>query len=564
MDYSCAQSPNPRISPGLTIWGWRARRRGFVSQGAERWGKARTRALQSEEAVELMWIIRMRTFLFLFTLAVAFCPAFAEDCQNLKTLGLPNTTITLAEKVPPGGFTPPGPSMPFGPPDIFKSLPAFCRVAATAKPSSDSDIKFEVWVPLENWNGKFEGTGNGVWLGAIIYPALAEGLRRGYAVANTDTGHVGGPMDASWALGHPEKVIDFGYRAVHEMTVQGKAIVTAFYGKRPDYAYWVGCSSGGKQGLKEAQRFPEDYDGIVAGAPANYWTHLTAATVWVGLLALKDNASYIPMQKFAVIHKAALDACDAIDGIKDGVIDDPRKCHFDPKVLECKGADGPDCLTAAEVETARKAYGPATTPRGIPFFPGLEPGSELVWGFMLGGHEPNRIGSDYFTYILHRDPHWDPRTLDFDKEVAEADKLDQSTINAINPDLKKFKAHGGKLIMYHGWADALIVPENSVNYYESVVKVMGGARKTEDFFRLFMAPGMGHCGGGEGPCNFDALSVLEQWVEHGKAPDLIIASHSTAGHVDRTRPLCVYPRVAKYKGTGSTDDAANFACALPN
>jgi feruloyl esterase len=315
--------------------------------------------------------------------------------------------------------------------------------------------------------------------------------------------------------------------------------------------------------LKEAQRFPEDYDGIVAGAPANYWTHLTAATVWVGLQALKDKASYIPNTKYAVIHKAALQACDALDGIKDGVIDDPRKCHFDPQVLECKDADGPDCLTAAQVETARKAYGPATTPSGMQFFPALEPGSELVWGFMMGGPEPSRIGSDYYTYILHQDPHWNPRTLDFDKEVAEADKLDHGTINAIDPNLKKFKARGGKLIMYHGWADALIVPQNSINYYQSVVKAMGGARKTEDFFRLFMVPGMGHCFGGEGPCNFDAFSALAQWVEDDKAPDMIIASHSTAGHVDRTRPLCVYPRVAKYKGTGSTDDAANFTCASP-
>jgi feruloyl esterase len=511
-----------------------------------------------------MWIIRTRAFLFLFTLAVAFCPTFAEDCQDLTALRLPHTTITLAEAVPAGGFTLPAHALQTGPPVDYRSLPAFCRVAATSKPTSDSDIKFEVWMPLDNWNGKFEGIGNGGWWGAIIYPALAEGLRRGYAVANTDTGHVSGVMDASWALGHPEKVIDFAYRAVHEMTVQGKAIVTAFYGKRPAYAYWNGCSSGGKQGLKEAQRFPQDYDGIVAGAPANYWTHLTAATVWVGLQALKDKASYIPKEKYAVIHKAVLEACDAIDGIEDGVIDDPRKCHFDPKVLECKGADGPDCLTAAQVETARKAYGPATTPRGTQFFPGLEPGSELVWGFLMGGPEPNRIGSDYFTYILHQDPHWNPRTLDFDKEVAEVDKLDHGTINAINPDLGKFRAHGGKLIMYHGWADALIVPQNSINYYESVVKVMGGARKTEDFFRLFMVPGMGHCSGGEGPCNFDALSALAQWVEDGKAPDLIIASHSTAGHVDRTRPLCVYPRVAKYKGTGSTDDAANFTCSLPD
>lgn len=503
-----------------------------------------------------------RVILLFLATSVALQTAFAEDCEKLASLSLPHTTISVAERVPAGGFTLPGRGGQFGPQPSFKNLPAFCRVAATSKPTIDSDIKFEVWLPLENWNGKFEGTGNGAWVGAIIYQALGQGLSNGYAVANTDTGHESGGMDASWALGHPEKVIDFGYRAVHEMTVQGKSIVTAFYGKKPTYSYWVGCSSGGKQGLKEAQRFPDDYDGIVAGAPANFWTHLTAWTVWTGLLSSKDPASYIPPKKYAVIHKAAIEACDGIDGIKDGVIDDPRKCHFDPKVIECKDADGPDCLTAAQVETALKAYGPATTAQGKQFFPGLEPGSELVWGFLMGGHVPNRIGSDYYTYILHKDPHWDPRTMDFDKDVPAADKLDNGTLNATDPDLRKFKAHGGKLIMYHGWADALIAPENSVNYYESVVKKMGGPEKTEDFFRLFMVPGMGHCGGGEGPCNFDALGPLVEWVEQGKAPDRIVASHSTAGKEDRTRPLCMYPRAAVYNGNGSTDDAANFTCEI--
>jgi len=507
---------------------------------------------------------RTSALLVLGIFAIVVSTALADDCHSLTSLTRPDLTITLAESVPAGAFKPPASGMP-GPPLDFSNLPAFCRVAATAKPTSDSEIKFEVWMPASNWNGKFEGTGNGAWLGAIVYFALADGLRRGYAVANTDTGHVSGGMDASWALGHPEKVVDFGYRAVHLMTVEGKAIVNAFYKKNPTFSYWNGCSSGGKQGLKEAQQFPEDYNGIVAGAPANYWTHLLAATVWVGLQALKDPASAIPREKFALIHKAAIEACDSIDGVKDGLIDDPRKCHFDPQVLQCKGADAPDCLTAAQVETARKAYGPSTTPHGMKIFPGLEPGSELGWGFMMGGPEPARIGSDYYTYILHKDPHWNPRTMDFDKDVPEADALDHGTINAIDPDLRKFKAHGGKLIMYHGWADSLIMPENSVSYYESVLKTIGGPAQTEDFFRLFMAPGMGHCFGGEGPSGFDALQSLERWVEDGKAPDSIVASHMAGpGKVDRTRPLCVYPRVAKYKGEGSIDQAENFSCSMPN
>ena len=505
-----------------------------------------------------------RFFLVCLLVLLLYRPVLAADCAKLKTLNLPDTTITLAELVPAGGFSPPGGAAPIGPPTNFKDLPAFCRVAATAKPTGDSEIKFEVWMPESNWNHKFEGTGNGGWLGAIIYPALADGIRRGYSVANTDTGHISGVMDGSWALGHPEKVIDFGYRAVHEMTVQGKAIVAAYYGENPREAYWNGCSSGGKQGLKEAQKFPEDYDGIVAGAPANYWTHLTAATVWFGLLPLKTPGSAIPPDKFRVIYKAALDACDALDGIKDGVIDDPRKCHFDPKVLQCKAGDALDCLTEAQVETARKMYRHATTPTGVDFFPGLEPGSELVWGFLIGGPEPSRIGSDYYTYIIHKDPGWNPRTLDFDKDVLLADKVDNGTINAIDPDLKKFKAHGGKLIMYHGWADALIPSQNSIDYYNSVLKAMGGPKKANDFFRLFMVPGMGHCFGGEGPSNVDWLGALEQWVEQGKAPDAIPASHSTMGKTDRTRPLCVYPEVAKYKGSASMDDAANFSCTRPD
>ena len=490
-------------------------------------------------------------------LSVAY--SSAADCSTLAALKLPGTTITQAESVPAGAFAAPAGAMMLGPVN-FKALPAFCRVMAIAKPTDDSEIRFEVWLPESDWNGKFEGTGNGGWLGAIIYSALADGLSRGYAVANTDTGHASGVMDASWALGHPEKVIDFAYRAVHEMTVEGKAMVAAYYGKKPSQSYWVGCSSGGKQGLKEAQKFPEDFNGIVAGAPANYWTHLTAATVWTGLLPLKTPASAIPKEKFPLIHKAALDACDALDGIKDGVIDDPKKCHFDPKVLQCKAADAPDCLTEAQVETATKLYGPATTAHSVQFFPGLEPGSELGWGFLIGGPEPSRIGSDYFTYIIHKDPHWNPRTMDFDKGVPQADVFDHGTISAIDPDLAKFKAHGGKLIMYHGWADALIAPQNSINYYSSVETAMGGTGKTNDFLRLFMAPGMGHCFGGDGPSSFDALRALETWVEQGKAPEEIVASHITNGQVDRTRPLCVYPKVAKYKGTGSSDDAANFSC----
>lgn len=487
-------------------------------------------------------------------------PAPIVSCENLATLRLPNTAITVAQSVPAGEFTLPGGGGPTRP--SFKNLPAFCRVAATVKPTADSDIKIEVWMPVSGWNGKFQAIGNGGWSGAIGYPSLGGALARGYATAGTDTGHSGG--SASFALGHPEKVIDFGYRAVHEMTVQAKAIIKAYYGSGPKYSYWNGCSSGGKQGLKEAQRFPEDYDGIIAGAPANNWTHLMAGELWIGQATLKDPASHIPPYKYALINEAVLEACDSLDGVKDGVLENPMRCHFNPKMLQCKGDDVPSCLTAAQVEAVRKIYAPATNPRtGKEIFPGLAPGSELGWGALAGGPKPFPIADEHFKYLVFKNPNWDFKTLNFDSDVALADKLDNGTINAIKPNLKMFKARGGKLIMYHGWNDQLIAPENSVNYYRSVVAKMGGLKKTDSFFRLFMAPGMGHCAGGPGPNTCDYVSALERWVEKGEAPDQLIASHTTGGKVDCTRPLCAYPQVAKYKGTGSTDDAANFECVKP-
>jgi feruloyl esterase len=498
-----------------------------------------------------------------FLTCVALPPPTVEaaSCERLSALKLPDTTIALAAQVPAGGFAPPpgSPALP-GPPAPYVDLPPFCRVAATLTPSSDSEIRIEVWMPTSGWNGKLQAVGNGGWWGAIIYPALGEALQRGYATAGTDTGHTSGVMDASWALGHPEKVTDFAYRAVHLMTVRAKQIIAAFYGAAPKLSYWNGCSSGGKQGLKEAQRFPEDFDGIVAGAPAWDWTHLTAETVWAGLVTLKDPADFIPKEKYALLHDAALDACDVVDGVKDGLIDDPRRCPFDPEVLRCPGEESPTCLTAAQVRSAKRLYGPATFSNGRPFFPGLEPGSELGWGFLTGGPEPNPIGSTHYKYLVHVDPGWDPRTMNFDEDVPLADRLDHGTIAATDPDLDAFEARGGKLIMYHGWADALIVPRSSISYYEKVVSTMGGLEKTRAFFRLFMAPGMGHCHGGEGPDDFDALGALEAWVEQGQAPEKVIASHRTDGRVDRTRPLCPYPEHAKWKGSGSTDDAASFSC----
>ncbi len=493
-------------------------------------------------------------------LLIAVPAAFGADCESLAARSLPATTITKAEAVAAGAFA--LPNLNSGQQTPYRSLPAFCRVAATIRPTSDSEIKIEVWMPAEGWNGKFMGVGNGGWSGNIVYPALAAAVGRGYAAASTNTGHDGG--DASFVPGHPEKLVDFAYRAVHEMTVKAKALTEAYYGKAPARAYWNGCSSGGKQGLKEGQKFPRDYDGIVAGAPANYWTHLMAGDLWPAVVTLKDPAASLPPAQLAVLHKAALAACDKLDGVEDGLLENPSRCHFDPATVQCKGGAQDDCLTAAQVAAARKIYAGAQNPRtGKQVFPGMPPGSELVWT-ALAGPKPFGIPVSHFQYVVFNNANWDFLSLDFDKDVARADKLDKNLIGATDSNLKEFFAHGGKLIVYHGWNDQLITPLNSIDYYNSVAARMGGASNVDGSFRLFMAPGMNHCSGGDGPSRLDAVAALEQWVEQGKAPDRMVASHVSAGNqVDRTRPLCPYPQVAQYKGSGSTDDAANFGCKLP-
>ena len=493
--------------------------------------------------------------------SLAAAPTGASTCDSLSKLTLPNVTITSAQSVAAGAFTPPatpGPGRLNA--ALFQGLPAFCRVMATLTPSSDSDIKVEVWLPVSGWNNDFQAIGNGGWNGTMGYGPLAEAVKRGYAAAGTDTGHEGG--SASFALGHPEKFTDFAYRAVHEMTVTSKAIIQNFYGNAPRYSYWNGCSTGGRQGLKEAQKFPADYDGIIAGAPANYQTHLHVWSVWLAQQMNKTPDSFLPAEKLSVLHEAVLAACDAIDGVKDGLINDPTRCHFDPKTIECKGEDLPTCLKPAQVAAVQAIYAGPKNSAGKEVFPTFQPGSELGWS-LLAGQQPASVAADSFTYVVYKNPAWDWHTMNLDNDVAMIEKTYATLIDVTDPNLKPFFAHKGKLLMYHGWNDQAIAPLNSVNYYSSVLKNLGGEKKAADDVRLFMVPGMGHCGGGEGPNTFDQMSAIQQWVEQGKAPETMIASHSDKGTVDRTRPLCRYPRVAKYKGTGSTDDAANFTCAMP-
>ncbi|MGC2526281.1 MAG: tannase/feruloyl esterase family alpha/beta hydrolase [Candidatus Acidiferrum sp.] len=526
----------------------------------------------------------------LLAMGIAFAPdvrAAGQPCEKLAQLALPNTQITSAKTVAAGAFSPPANLAPWlgGDPSLYRHLPSFCRVTAVAKPSSDSDIKIEVWMPVAGWNGKFRGQGNGGFAGEIDYGSLAGALGQGYATAATDTGHEADSTDAKWALGHPEKIIDFAYRAIHEMTVVGEEAVKSFYGDKPQHNYFSSCSNGGRQALMESQRYPEDYDGILAGAPANYWTHLLSGALWDAQATTEDPASYIPSSKIPTIAKAVNDSCDAIDGVTDGVLNDPRKCHFDPASLLCKANDSDSCLTEPQVTALKKLYEGAHDSKGHEIFPGFVPGGENGgngWSLWITGSVPGKsllfaFGDGYFADMVYDKPDWDYKKANLVDAVAASDKKFADVLNAMNSNLKPFESRGGKLIIYHGWNDAAISPLNTINYFERVETTLGKP-VTDSFLRLYMVPGMQHCGGGPGPDVFgqygsspqndpqhNMYMALEQWVEKGVAPSEIIAAKLGPGAaepvVKETRPLCAYPQAAKYKGTGDTNDAGNFVCA---
>ena len=485
-------------------------------------------------------------------------------CGNLASLALPNTTVTGAGLVEAGAFTPPGPQSDrarAAAARTYGGLPRFCRVEATLTPSDDSDIKVEVWLPAAGWNGKYQAVGNGAFTGSIRHSALAAALARGYAASSTDTGHEGNT--ASFGLGHPEKVIDFGWRSLHEMSVTAKAVIESYYGEAPRYSYWNGCSAGGRQALKAAQRFPGDFDGIVAGAPGNDWTGRAGAALRVAKPLEADEAARLSADLRQLVHEAVLDACDAGDGVADGVVGDPERCGFDPAVLRC--ADGQDgaCLSAAQVNTVRMLYSSPENPRTGRPITGLLPGSELGWTDLGWTRSARATGLEQFRYLTFADPEWTIEQFNFETDIVRAEEVDDDTLNALDPDLRPFFDRGGRLISYHGWADPQISPANATQYYRRVVDAVGDAETVRDHYRLFMAPGMGHCGGGAGPSRFDMLTALEAWVERGEAPDRIVASRERGGVVDRTRPLCPYPQQAVYTGSGSTDEAENFVCRAP-
>jgi feruloyl esterase len=499
------------------------------------------------------------------TVSLATLPGCASpspdpvSCEGLTALTLDNGRVTQAKMFTAGEFAPPEAMARAA--SAFENLPAFCQVAGTLAPTAQSEINIEVWLPVTGWNGKFLAVGNGGWSGSVSLDQLADGLRRGYATAGTDTGHQGG--GGPW-MRQREKLIDYGYRAIHETTVASRAISAAFYAREPRLSYFTGCSGGGRQGLKAAQQYPDDFDGIVAGAPALDATGRAAFSIWAAQNMHRSEASYIPPAKYPAIHEAVLQACDGLDGVRDGVLEDPRACTFDPSVLACSANDSSSCLTPPQVDAARMMYAPLNNPRtGENISPGLVPGSELGWG-TFGGPQPFRLGMQMYQHMVFEDPDWDFRTLDFDVDMATVAELEGGIVNAKDPNLRPFAASGGKLLMYHGWSDPQIPALHSVGFYERVLDEMGGVESTYETARLFMMPGVNHCGrGGPGMTTFDMLAALEAWVELGEAPDRIVASREVDGHTERTRPLCPYPQVATYTGSGSTDEAANFECRLP-
>jgi len=513
----------------------------------------------------------------------------ASPCANLKTLLLMDGTVTSATDITAPYTT----TASSGSAMITVSAPfPFCRVTATLTPTADSDINMEIWLPSAgHWNGKFLGVGNGALTGAIWHTSMVRPLQNGYAVANSDLGHT--VSTANWALGHPEKVIDYAYRADHVTAVASKAIVSAYYESAPRLSYFHGCSNGGHQALMEAQRYPEDYDGIIAGAPWNQWTHQVIEFIWRAI-----NLPNVATAKLPTITNAIVAQCGAQDGgvPADGYLNDPRECRFDPRMLLCQGADSPTCLTAQEVEAVEELYeGPSNPETHQSLFPGFERGSEFGW--VAFGAFVNNL---FQNMVFENNPTWDYHTFNFTSDVAFLDAKLTSIIDSNNPDLGAFRARGGKLLMWQGWTDTTLEPRESVNYYNSVVAVTGGGldldnlsidvtedhglrngrhealEETQEFFRHFMAPGVNHCGGGLGPNSsfaytlantagpndpdHDILAALDRWVEHHVAPNQFIASHFTNGVADNTRPVCAYPRVARYTGAGSPNEPSNWIC----
>lgn len=484
----------------------------------------------------------------LLALGLASPATAAQSCDALSQVVIPHGKVTSVTFIPAGAQTAPA-----------ANLPDFCRVQATLTPSADSDIKIEVWLPASGWNGKFVGIGNGIWAGSISISEMSGPLRRGFAVSATDTGHVGNGLTADFAVGHPEKLVDFGHRAVHEMTVAAKQIVTAFYGNAPKLSYWNSCSTGGRQGLMEAYRYPDDYDAISAMAPANPMTGLMSQTLWTGFQPLRKPGAGLTREKLTALHKSYIAQCDALDGLADGIVTEPGKCRFDPKVAQCKASDGPDCLTEDQVRTMRAIYdGVRDSRTGKINFPGFPPGSEIQLAALISGPEPFPVATSYMRQLVFADPKWDFRTFDYGGDLDKAERFGSATLDVPATGLRRFFARGGKLLLSHGWADGLIPASNTINFHKALAANLNPA-EAKGQLRLFMAPGMDHCSGGDGFSAFDTLGVIDAWATSGTPPETIAASRAH-GLPPMSRALCAFPKVARYKGAGDKAVAASFTC----
>ena len=523
-------------------------------------------------------VSRMRTAcvkLLLFFLAVISAPAAGQPavaavpCESLGSLSLPYTTITSAQPVAAGAFVPPGATGAAAAQNAaFKSLPNFCRVTATVKPSSDSDIRMEVWMPVTGWNGNFQGNGSGGMGGAIPYGDMAKTMHAGFATAGSDTGHQG---DSRYALEHPERVIDYGYRAGHEMTVKAKAIIQAYYGNGPKLSFLDGCGGSAQMAEAEMRRYPADYDGIAITGFSQKTRH-ALEQIWIWDATHKDESSNLPQAKLQLLHEAVINKCDMVDGVRDGLIQNPPGCKFDPAELQCKGADGPSCLTAPQVEGVRKIYAGPTNPRTKePLFYAPQLGSELTWS-QFTGPQAFGLAADFFKYYIYKDSNWTPRSrpINYDTDLPTVIETAQNLAihDPTNPDIREFVKRGGKLLLYEGWADGTIPPGVAINYYKKVGDTIG-ARTTQNSVRLFMVPGLTHCQAAtddfDGGWHGRMVTELEQWFKGRKAPDrIVITSRLKEDKAVRTRPLCPYPQIVTYKGSGSTDDAANFTCKAPS
>jgi hypothetical protein len=499
-------------------------------------------------------------------------PARARDCGDMTHVALADGKVTGATLVEAGAFQPP--QAGFGPPPgvanrAFAGLPAFCRVQTTLTPTRDSDIKVEIWLPASGWNGRLVGIGNGVWAGSISYSELGAALARGYAAVATDTGHTGNGLTAEWAVGHPEKLVDFGYRAVHLMTVTAKQTIRDYYGRAAAFSLWNSCSTGGRQGLMAAARYPEDFDAVSSMAPANPMTDLMTQSMWAGYQAKRTPAAGLSPPLLDLVHKAAVARCDALDGVADGLIERPNACRFDPATLGCKPEQTGKCLNPDQVATMRALYGGVTDSKtGKRLLPGWPVGSERQMAVLMMGNEPFPVATDYFRLLVHAgQPGWDWKKMDYAQEMQAARDYGARILNVAPADLRPFFARGGRLLLSHGWTDGLIPANNSDLFYQGLLKAIPHSA-AEKQARLFMVPGMDHCGGGDGATSYDTLGTIDAWVSGGPAPERITATRAASNPARApalpplSRPLCPFPQIATYKGQGSKDDAASFTCAL--